>query len=176
MNHLEPIESAYFNWLCAKAVYVERPTPSSTYYKLLRQMQNTEFFWSVPMDDNRAADGLDLRREFLNESRYEASQEWLHLGCSVLEMIIAFTRRAAFVTERSARDWFWQILENLELTDFNDSFFVSEQKVADILDRLIWRTYDYNGQGGMWPLRYPGHDQREVEIWYQFCEYLIDNE
>lgn len=174
----EPIESAYFNWLCAKVMRIENPTPSLTYWKLLRELQNTEFVWTIdaPMDENRAADGLDLRHEFLVETHAEADPSWLDIGCSVFEMIFAFSRRASFATGRRDKDWFWEILDNLGLSNFNDASSVRPSEIRDILDRLIWRTYEYNGQGGMFPLIDPRHDQRKVEIWYQFNEYLAENE
>lgn len=169
----EPIESIYFNWLCAKVQRVEVPTPSLTYWKLLRELHNTEFVWNVSMDDNRVEDGKELRLEFLRQSHMKAEERWYHVECSVLEMMIAFSRRAEFSTSTSAKEWFWIFLENLDLLEFNDASFV-QAPVVDILYRFIWRTYDFDGTGGMFPIEHPRNDQRKVEIWYQFCEYLTD--
>lgn len=178
MIHLEPIEHEYFNWLIAKIK--RRPTswttPSQSYWKLMRELQNTEFVFIVPMDDNRAEDGLELRREFVRENQIEVDPDWMQIGCSVLEMLVAFARRAEFATDRGAHDWFWEFLENLGLAEFNDASGFDPRKVSESLDRLIWRTYDYNGVGGMLPIHEAQHDQRKVEIWYQFCEYLIAQE
>lgn len=178
MDHLEPIESEYFNWLIAKIK--KRPTswttPTTAYWKLMRELQNTEFVWIVSMDDNRAEDGLELRREFVRETRVDTDPDWMHIGCSVLEMMIAFARRAEFATDRSIRDWFWEFLRNLGLEEFNDASGFDPREVSEILDRFIWRTYDYYGVGGMFPMHDAQHDQRKVEIWYQFCEYLISQE
>lgn len=181
MIHLEPIEHEYFNWLIAKIK--RRPTswttPSQSYWKLMRELQNTEFVWIVPMDDNRAEDGLELRREFVRENQLTVDPDWMHIGCSVLEMLVAFARRADFATDRGTRDWFWEFLINLGLSEFNDSVFIDNYHnltVAERLNTFIWRTYEYNGFGGMFPIRDARHDQRKVEIWYQFCEYLIAQE
>lgn len=170
---LEPIESAYFNWLCAKVMNTEARTPTQKYYSLLRELQNTEFVWKEAMDVNRSEDGLDLRREFFNETHAEVDPLWEHIGCSVLEMIIAFTRRCEFATGVSVRDWFWEIMDNLELKEFNDSARFNPDDVGDILYRFVWRLYDYNGRGGMFPIDDSPHDQRKVEIWYQFCDYIV---
>ena len=171
----EPIESLYFNWLCAKVMKPGARTPSQTYWKLLRELQNTEFVWVEAMDENRAEDGLDLRREFESTTSYSQDPSWAHLGCSILEMLIAFSRRAAFVTERRSRDWFWDFLKNLGIDHLSDAIF-SSHRIDDILDRFMWRTYEYNGQGGLFPLHDPPNDQRKVEIWYQFCDYLVDQD
>lgn len=171
----EPIESAYFNWLCNKVMYNDGPrTPSNSHYRLFRELQNTEFLWTIdaPMDENRAADGLDLRHEFLIEARAEADPAWLNLGCSVLEMLLAFARRASFATGDSVKYWFWKFLDNLGLSDFTDASSVRSSEIENILERFIWRTYEYDGRGGLFPLDNPQHDQRKVEIWYQFWEYL----
>lgn len=171
----EPIESAYFHWLCSKVSKAKIPTPSLSYFKLFREMQNTEFVWIVPLDDNRAEDGKELRREFLRLTGLQADREWFDIGCSVFEMIIAFTDRARFQTNQSAYDWFWQIMENLGLVKYNDAAF-DLLEVKDILYILVWRTYDRHGNGGMFPIQNPLQDQQRIEIWYQFSEYLVEHE
>lgn len=172
----EPIEEVYFNWLYSKVASVENPTPSLTYLKLLRQLHQTEFVWIISGDDNRAEDGLELRREFLNQSRMQYDRSWMLVGCSVLEMLVAFAKRAQWETDIPTREWFWIFLQNLHLDGFNDSLEGFGQEVASILDCFIWRTYDHNGNGGMLPLNFSLHDQRKVEIWYQFEEFLVQLE
>ena len=170
-----PLENLYFKWLCAKVMYVRTPTPSLTYWKLLKILHTTEFVWLLSGDDNRAADGIELRSDFLIEAQISDNQEWRALGCSLLEMFIAFSRRAQFQTAIPAHEWFWEFMDNLGLKEFNDGADNFE-KVEEILDQFIWRTYNRNGEGGMFPLNSPNGDQRETEIWYQFCGYLVDQD
>jgi hypothetical protein len=173
----EPIEETYFNWLYSKVARVDNPTPSLTYYTLLRDFHSYEFVWNVIGDDNRAEDGLDVRREFLAQVSHEDSDvPWMHPGCSVLEMLIALSRKCAFQTEIDYREWFWIFLDNLGVGQLSDAHKHISRNTAEALDRLVWRTYEPNGLGGLFPLRHPAHDQRKVEIWYQFCEYLIDHQ
>lgn len=172
----EPIEELYFNWLYSKVAKVDIPTPSLTYWTLLRDLHATEFVFLVSGDDNRASDGLDLRKEYLRASFTAQDPAWLSIPCSVLEMLVAFSRKTSFeVEDLSSRDWFWVFLKNLHLSDLNDA---SENNVSEIvseiMDEFVWRTYRHDGEGGMFPLRFDNVDQREVEIWYQFCEYLVD--
>lgn len=173
----EPLENLYFDWLCAKVMWVQNPTPSNTYWRLLRHLHNTEFVWVLEMDENRAHDGWDLRPRFLTEARFEEDEEWLALPVSIFEVLYAFAEKAEFQTDRPASDWFWAMLHNLglgEVSDANTEF--SDEKISDILETFVWRTYHDNGSGGLFPMRNPDHDQTKVEIWYQFCEYLVDNE
>lgn len=169
----ESLEQLYFNWLYAKIHLTD--IPYDVYSSLLHILHKTEFIWLLTGDDNRAEDGIDLRKEFIRESRLEVDETWFDDGCSVLEMMVAFSRRAQFDTEISSSQWFWQFISNLGLSDcHNDS--VDAEFVAEILYIFVWRTYDYDGTGGMFPLKDPSNDQRKVEIWYQFCEYLVDND
>ena len=171
----EPLESLYFQWLCAKVIYVREPTPSLTYWDLLRILYRTEFVWLLSGDDNRAADGVELRIEFLLECDIPDNIPWRNLPCSILEMLIAMSKRAEFNTGEPYRDWFWEFIDNLGLKEFTDGSGFDPRDVEDALDQFIWRTYNRKGEGGIFPLNSPNHDQREVEIWYQFCDYLLDH-
>jgi len=172
----EPIEEVYFNWLYSKVARVDVPTPSLTHWTLLRDLHSTEFVWLVPGDDNRAQDGLDIRKEFLNQAFLSEGPAWMSIPCSVLEMLIAFARRADFQVDLGEREWFWIFLDNLTLRDLNDAMEDITPIVADVMDQFLWRTYRRDGRGGMFPLKKTSNDQRKVEIWYQFCEYLIDQD
>jgi hypothetical protein len=85
-------------------------------------------------------------------------------------------RRAEFITDDRAQDWFWEFLENLDLSGFDDSEEIDPADVAEILDRFIWRTYNRNGEGGIFPLKNPRSDQRDVELWYQLAAYIREND
>jgi hypothetical protein len=132
--------------------------------------------WLITGDDNRAEDGVELREEYLSTTDAPYDQDWLELPCSLLEMLIAFSRRAEFNTDISAKDWFWEFVHNLGLMQFNDAYGASEDEIGQALYAFIWRQYDYRGHGGMFPLHHATHDQAEVEIWYQFCDYLVDQD
>lgn len=172
----EPIENLYFNWLYSKVASVDVPTPSLTFVKLLRALYTTEYVWLVSGDDNRVEDGLELRKQFLRESFLRHDDEFLHVSCSVLEMLIAFSKRAEFQTDLSAREWFWIFLDNIGLAELSDATDGIEQSVDETLYSVIWRTYNFDGGGGLFPINNPKRDQRKLEIWYQFCDYLIDHD
>jgi hypothetical protein len=99
------------------------------------------------------------------------------LGCSMLELLIALSRRLSFEAEGEPRDWFWHMLENLDLEQFNDQEYndLYAKGIDKLLDQVIWRTYFPDGSGGIFPLREPKEDQRDVEIWYQLSAYLLEH-
>ena len=173
MNAL--LDEEYFIWLY-KQIGNSRPkNPSRTHWSLARQLFTKEFVWIVPNDDNRVEDGRDLRHEFLEASEIlDPSPEWIGLGCSFLEMLIGLSRRLSFETDGEPREWFWQLIENLDIYH-NDQVYNNaiRKQIDDVLERVIWRTYNYNGQGGLFPLEMADSDQRKVEIWYQLGAYLI---
>lgn len=170
----EPIENLYFNWLCTKVHRVENPTPSLTYWKLFKELYETEFAWLISGDDNRAEDGRELRLEFQIESNIQGDNNWFESPCSVFEMLIAFSRRTEFAAGETPAFWFWHFLSNLGLGDANDASEITSEEIQDILNDFVWRNYSDTGQGGLFPMQNPPLDQRKVEIWYQFCEYLVD--
>jgi len=167
----EPIENNYFNWLCTKVL--ERG--NSNYADLLVILHKTEFVWVVPADRNRAQDGIELRTNFEREMRLGHDIEFENMPCSVLEMMVAFAKRASFQTYIPTKKWLWEFISNLKLDEFRR---VSDQDIHlidDILYSFIWRQYDSNGYGGMFPMCSPKKDQRKVEIWYQFAEYVHEH-
>lgn len=167
------MEDAYFSWLCAK---VEPTVSNLSYVELLKVLHSTEFVWLLVGDDNRAQDGIDLRDVFLREALLEDNGELSDVMCSVLEMLVAFSYKAEFQTDDSHRDWFWEFMDNLHLTEFSDDR-IEYEIVEDILYAFVWRLYDFDGRnGGLFPLNCASKDQRKVEIWYQFSEYIIEND
>ena len=179
MTSDEPLEDLYFNWLVSKVSKRRGRTPSTSYDSLLYAMHSTEFSSLLVGDDNRAADGKELRHEFLTTMRLnypdKEVQALLFLECSVLEMLVAFTVRAAFNTRVKAKDWFWIFVDNLGLSEISDAAYrAKKRRISPALNTFIWREYDSLGHGGLFPLSESRNNQREVEVWYQFCEYLID--
>lgn len=169
---MEPIEETYFNWLCAQVL----PLRARNYVDLLGILHQTEFTWMLPEDENRASEGFEVRRQFLIQSGLEPEDYWAQVGCSILEMIIGLARRAAFQTEIPVKKWVFEIFDNLGLIEYRRVSQSDRAAIDDILYRLIWRTYESDGHGGMFPVRYSDQDQREVEIWYQFCEYVNEKD
>lgn len=174
-----PLDRQYFEWLYSLVASVKQRNKSHTYRDLFRQLYSTEFLYFVPNDDNRAEDGRDLRIEFFQEAGLDYNdpeyQDWLDLNCSMLEMLIALSRRLEFEAGGNARDWFWHLLQNVNLSELNDRDGFSRDDVAETLNRVVFREYDPDGVGGLFPLHYSEKDQVEVELWYQLCSYVNEH-
>jgi hypothetical protein len=172
-----PLDELYFGWLYSQVESVEIADPSRTYWEILKQLYSTEFLWIIPNDDNRAEDGKALRHKFISEEvLVQVDQNWLELGCSMLELMIALSERLSFDEDGDLDSWFWELMENLELERYNDNTDIPVDEVNEILLDVIWRTYKRSGRGGLFPLRRAKEDQRDVELWYQLQNYVLERD
>lgn len=170
----------YFEWLTS-FVYDDRYFKTRTFGRLLEQLYNTDFYYILPLDRNRAEDGLDLRRRFLME--FVCDPNYIVLPnedpCSVLEMMVALAIRCEEtimmdddVGNRTGQ-WFWTMVVNLGLGRMSDDTY-DEGYVAEVLYNFLERNYALNGVGGLVVVENPRSDMREVEIWYQLSWYLSE--
>lgn len=158
-------ENQYFEWLISQIQYPK----SKTFNELFQKMHHIEFVWVVPNDDNRVQDGLDLRIEFYDGNRPAKESSII----SVLELVIAISRRIAFVAEGDPSVWAWQLIKNLRLNRMSDPLTDYEnEKTDEVLNNLVWRQYYPDGRGGFFPLANPNEDQRKVELWEQMHAYV----
>lgn len=176
MNPDEP----YYKWLVSQ---IEFPVNfKESFDDLLHCLHQKEFVWVISGDDNRIQDGLDLRTDF--KYKFDIPNDFPELEfkeyVSVLEIIIAVSRICEFIGGGLASGWAWRLIDNLGLNHFYDP--LDKEKlhgVDEILEALIWRTYQRSGRGGFFPLLFPEEDQTKVEIWYQLNAYIneiIQNE
>lgn len=170
----KPLDELYFVWLYSQVGDLEARNPSRTYWKVLKQLFTKEFIWIVPNDDNRIEDGKGLRLEFADQSGLKViDRDWMKFGCSMLELLVGLSRRLSFQCDGEPRDWFWHMMDNLEL-NYNDRSVYPADTIDGILERVIWRTYEPDGQGGIFPLKHSERDQTKVEIWHQLFAYISE--
>lgn len=175
----QTIEDVYFAWLTDRVDFDFGRSNGKTYIDLMGQLFSKEFVWVVPNDDNRLEDAMDLRHQFLNETGITNPGELL-LGVpplSVLEVILGLSLRCAFNGGGTPPNWAWRLIENLDLHNMSDPVTRRKaERIDDILENLIWRNYEPDGVGGLFPLAHPQANQTEVEIWYQMNAYLDELE
>lgn len=161
----------YLRWL-ENQLRDEADDNGRTYWGLTNFMFDTPFIWSIPMDDNRLRDGLDLRWDFAREQGISVNPLERFGPCSFLEVLIGLSRRLAFISGGSAPGWAWQLLSNLELHRMSDPLTASKQgKSEEIMRMVMERTYSPDGTGGFFPLAWPDDDQTQIELWYQMNAY-----
>lgn len=169
------IKRAYFLWLCEVCGALDKErVDSGGYILLMGALFKREFYWTIEMDENRAEDGKELRSEF----NADISEE-LNGPCNLLELLIGLARRWYQETRSDgendrSKEYFWCMISNLGLLEYTDECF-DEEKVRKILDIFVDREYCKDGVGGLFPVKDAKKDFREVELWYQLQEYLIEN-
>lgn len=174
----KPLDELYLRWLYDQ-VGNGGSNPRQTHWELIKQLFTKEFVWIIPNDDNRIEDGLGLRYEFLDEiNDAPIDMDWMSIGCSMLEMLMGLSRRLSFEAEGDPRDWFWHLIGNLGLSTFSDSIYDDHYRaeIDEVLDTVIYRLYEPDGKGGIFPLQSPCKDQTEVELWYQLNAYLLERD
>ena len=164
----------YYNWLLNRVGIKEADQKSYSY--LFEDLFNREFEWFVERDKNRAIDGLDLRKEYEEETGDTVDE---YSDCNMLEMIIALSIRCendimGVPDEDNTSHWFWDMIINMKLDKYKNSRY-SARQVQSTLDNVIFRQYGKDGNGGLFPLKHSKNDQRNVEIWYQMASWLNEN-
>lgn len=169
---MEDIERKYFLMLTKMVT----PTPTRQDFSfLLESLWNKEFYSIIELDDNRAQDGIGLRNKL-------GFDNILFGPARCLEVLIALAIRCEFELTgngsipSSAKTMFWEMITNLDLGRYdNRNWDISSQhKIDQILSDWLDRNYHVSGRGGLFPLRRFKKNQRNVEIWYQMMEYLIE--
>jgi len=169
--------SKYFDFLC------DITGKTNKYDMLLGKLHRIEFYSLIPNDDNRGADGQQLRETFISEMGPQALSPCEDGPCTVLEMLIGLSFRLEFETaqsrwEKTPSEWFWILIDNLELTWCDNNEFLDMTEVSQIdekVSQMLERTYESDGNGGLFPLKKTKKDQRRVEVWYQMSEYMLEN-
>ena len=176
MTLRERIGNEYFEWMF-RLVCGKRYAKKVSYRKLLRYLHDVEFEYSIPKDENRAEDGIDLRYRFVCLQDCEDMLIYLDGPCSVLEMMIALAIRCEenimddeHVGDRTGQ-WFWGMIVSLGLGSMTDNRFDIEY-TEEVIGRFLDRDYEPDGRGGLFTIKDCNRDLRDVEIWYQLCWYL----
>ena len=151
------------------------------YDNLLLELHYIPFRYSIPLDENRVEDGMELRDNFGLE--IDCSNLSFDNDCSVLEVLVALAIRIEYEyigdpREEHPEKIFWEMIENLFDMDKNWRLCgprIDVQFVHYIVERWLNRSFDYDGTGSIFPLKNPDCDQTGIEIWSQMNRYLMEN-
>lgn len=169
------LNDRYFDWLCDTICGLG-------YYNLLAYLHGVDFTYTIPMDGNRAEDGIEMRYRFASDEGYDYRIVASYIDdrpCSVLEMLVALAVRCEehimFDPDMGDRtcQWFWEMITSLGLDSMTDECF-DEGQVNYILERFLNRDYEPNGEGGLFTVKHASRDMRNIEIYYQMHAYLED--
>ena len=180
------VADRYFRWLYdqtgldREGLSGRQHTPERCYTTVCWHMHQINFLALVPFDENRSKDGAELRKEFERQTGYLEPLDHADLlfpDITILEVLVALAKRAAFMIEGSPQRWFVIFVENLGLDRYTDDYCLihSGWPIDRRLKTFNNRNYKANGQGGLFPLRIPHSDQKNVELWYQMGAYMTEN-
>ena len=174
------VRNTYFQWLY-NWMSGERHHYGVSFKRLLMQLHDTEFTYTIRNDQNRAEDGMNLRYRFAKSGVIDEPVDYilecLAGPCSVLEMMVALARRCENdymddpeYGDRTAQ-WFWAMITNLDLGNMIDDWY-DKNRVDKTIRRFLNREYDRDGRGGLFRVRNSTVDMRTIEIWSQMFYFL----
>lgn len=176
---MRTLQADYFDWMC-RLVYDRKYCRGKKYNKLLRFLNDTDFFYILEMDENRAEDGISMRYKYGDEYYISEDEIYIHLSnkpCSILEMMVALSIRCENhimddpeIGNRTG-EWFWNMIDNLGLSEMSDDSYDADY-VEMVVQRFLNREYQFDGEGGLFTVRSINIDMRKIDIWYQMCWYL----
>lgn len=173
------VDELYFRWLMQT---LGRPTESLS--RLCWMLHTNTFTRNVGNDVNRAVNGIDLRRRFMDEWDEaeidpRKTNALMDEDCSWLEMLIALSEALDYRYDGGVQENLLELIHNLGLTKIlsspRDGRYdrVDQDLVDDATERVDQNLFDPDGLGGLFPLKKPDHpDQRRVEIWDQHAAYF----
>ena len=171
----------YFDWLCI-LIGIDSRTTGRNYGVLARSLHSMEFRAKLPADKNRGMDGMQLRVDFMQlHGPYGSSTN--RGPCTMLEFFVALAKRMSFLmngnnSRHRSEYYFWVMMSNLGLTKLTDDkwdYLNGDFFVEDAIWRVLNRQFDYDGSGGIFPLKHARQDQKNVEFWYQMQGWLGEN-
>lgn len=173
------LNDLYYKWICSMIFPDENLR--TRYSNVLHLLHNTQFQYTMALDENRMKDGIDLRYHFSCACKipYEiVSQSFDRNSCSMLEMMASLAVRCEndimsdnMYGDRTSQ-WFSLMFCNLGLDKYvNDCWTInSYYEVKNILRKCMFREYDRDGSnGGLFKFDSPYYDLRNMQIWDQMC-------
>ena len=176
------LKDLYFDWLFKRVT--DFNPQRKRFKKLLRYLFDRDFYWLLPLDENRYYDALNLREDFFDEiaeggrpiSIEEVEDNFGNQTCNLLEVMVALAIRCEIdivgnSSYGTSEIWFWRMINNLGLYTMDDYDFDHEM-TAKIIDIFLSRKYEPDGEGNIFYIRGDKRYMREVEIWCQMCWYV----
>lgn len=162
----------YFLWL---AVLTGK---DGSHLALLETLHSMDYVVYLPLDQNRADSGRELRNRYEELTAKKVMQDRKG-SVSFLEFLIALASDMAFQTvqdndEPSLKLWFGVLLRNMGLITLTDDLYDidSESVVRAKVAKINFRSYSSSGNGGLFPMEKTNLDFREIELWYQMQHWL----
>lgn len=175
------IDSEYVGWLFERVDGPALDEYLDVMMTILAILHNTKFEVVLPMDENRAKDGISLRNIWLFERPcdYQNSDEfrvWMSMPCSVLEALVALSEKMVMQLDSSVSFCFATLLDNIGIKRYRNYVELGAVEAEDIsrrLDIFMRRKYNPDGTGGgAFPIEGTNIDMLQTELLYQMYAYV----
>lgn len=182
--------SSYVDWL--ESFTVDETVDDSRrplYSKLLNCLWHIPFEPSIGNDDDRAANGIELRKRYydiltretgVRVNSYATKElEKIFGSCRVLEMLVGLSMQMYDLMQdlgmyNSVSRWFWEIMSCVGFDAMDDSYWRDgrdDMIVEEVVGHIMHR--DGTRSRPDWPGGWFGLDGwQNMEIWYQMHAYL----
>lgn len=160
---------SYFEWL-----YRISFGENHEWYDVMLDLNEVSFRWDpmIKYDENRALDGLQLRRDFLfSEGMTRETRDIDVVPASFFEVYVGLGKKMAHLLDRDLRSSMSYLMSIGPFMPYFEPI-----QAFEAADRVMDRSYAYNGEGGLFPLQNPPRDQRLVELLYQLNLHVLDLE
>lgn len=175
MLNLTDIETDYQNWL----VYRMNVVPYKNYGMLLRELYRWEFWSDIPYDEDRGADGIALRGVWADEVGYRGV---VNFGPPrILETFVGIALRiedkifgGPWADEWDYKRIFWDLINNLGLTDFDEILSASDyEKVGTLLENFL-KKVSRDTFPNIFRFSVTPKNLRKMNIWTQMGLYIAE--
>ena len=187
MKNYDKLKIEYLSYLMNRA-QVEAEGGRG-YLSLCSVLQDTEFIPILEMDENRCSDCRGLRTDFAEDTGEPEDGDILDglfgENGTMMELLCVLAEKMEYEMadseyEASTRKWFLEMIENCGLIAYDNEEFEADEDgaseyVRDALTTVIFRKTGWDGENGLFPLRWAKSDQRYEELITQMNNYLEEN-
>lgn len=186
---IKKVQEKYFNWLIG-IIYPFSDKELFKYKNLCEVLDSIEFRLPSKHDTSdvkRILDAMDIRYDFIgylaSEGVYIPIQDCRNMfknnKPSVFEVLISLARQIKYNDEYNTSNWFWIMIANLRINLIKDDVFEKEPKeykeiIEIVIDRWMYRKFNSDGEGSLFPLKDTDIDQTKLDIWSQMEAYLAE--
>lgn len=180
---------AYKKWLIDR---IAIPNPAEyEYHNLFDQLMTLPFYSAIHEDSLRIDEALYLRRSFARTfhnglSEKEKVEFYEALGpASVFEILAIMVEKMSYqlmgnrLADSTPFALFLELLDNSGLSYLTDRAYAEDadscrKECAEIVTDILNHCYDFDGNGGFFPLDTPVADMTSLDLKQQMELYLVE--
>lgn len=143
--------------------------PNEDFYDKYTNWTNDEIFIAEALAEYEFIPMVEGDKNRVEDILWNRDDDDEYASC--LDVIVLMADELVFQTagslsEGSHYEWYFALIENLGIESVRD--------VPEACERMVFRQYDKNGVGGLFPSKHYREDEdaRDLDLWYQMQVYL----